>query len=74
MNSVNKKILLLVLDTVPDGVHVASGEGITLNINKAFERITGVSRNRIVGGSIEEVVIVPYQAGTCIVYMMQKKT
>ena len=55
MNSVNKKILLLVLDTVPDGVHVASGEGITLNINKAFERITGVSRNHIVGGSTEEL-------------------
>jgi PAS domain-containing protein len=44
----NEKLLQPVLDALPDGVYITDGNGVTVTINKAYERITGLQRLRVV--------------------------
>lgn len=45
-----------VLDALQDGVYITNGEGLTLTINQAYERITGLQRHKIVGKHMSELV------------------
>ena len=39
-----------------DGIYITDREGLTLKVNQAFERITGVSRENLVGRYMEDLV------------------
>ncbi|WP_018981928.1 sigma-54 interaction domain-containing protein [Salinimonas chungwhensis] len=56
MNSLNKKLLQVVLDAIPDGIHIASNKGRTLSVNKAYESLTGLKREKVTGVHVEELV------------------
>lgn len=44
------------LDALHDGVYVTDANGITVTINKAYERITGISRDEVVGFHMADLV------------------
>ncbi|WP_339718974.1 sigma 54-interacting transcriptional regulator [uncultured Paraglaciecola sp.] len=56
MKSLNAKLLQPVLDALPDGVYITDGEGITITVNKAYERITGLQRHRVLGKHMKDIV------------------
>src|ERR1700736_3756991 len=43
-----------------DGIAVLDGEGIYLEVNTAYERMTGISRERWIGRRVEEMQRLPY--------------
>jgi PAS domain S-box-containing protein len=52
----NEKLLQPVLDALPDGVYITDGNGVTVTINKAYERITGLQRHRVFGKHMQDLV------------------
>ncbi|WP_286908655.1 sigma-54 interaction domain-containing protein [Clostridium sp. UBA1652] len=47
--------VLLVADTVYDGVYITDKDGIVIYINKGYTRIAGVEEHEIVGRNIQEI-------------------
>jgi len=45
-----------IIDSVEDGIYVTDGNGVTLRVNKAFERVTGLSMSVLVGRTVHELV------------------
>lgn len=45
-----------VLDSSYDGIYITDGEGITLRVNKAYERITGISADALIGRNMAVLV------------------
>ena len=41
-----------VLDAMSDGVYITDGNGITITVNTAYERITGIPEGKSFGGYI----------------------
>ncbi len=54
--NVSMENLAPVLDALQDGVFITNGEGLALTINRAYERITGLQRHRIVGKHVSQLV------------------
>ena len=50
------KNLQRVIDAFNDGVYITDGHGITITVNKAYERITGLSRHYLIGKHMSEIV------------------
>ena len=49
MDKLELALLQPVLDTLQDGVYITDENGLTLTINRAYERITGIQRHKVVG-------------------------
>lgn len=45
-----------IIDALSDGVYITDGNGITITMNKAYEQMTGLSKRRLVGLHMSEVV------------------
>lgn len=45
-----------VIDAMSDGVYITDGNGVTVTVNKAYERISGIPRKVLVGLHMSEVV------------------
>ena len=39
-----------------DGIYITDGEGNTLRVNKAYERITGLKRKNLLGKNMKEII------------------
>ncbi|WP_289116836.1 sigma 54-interacting transcriptional regulator [uncultured Idiomarina sp.] len=49
-----------VLDAMSDGVYITDGNGITITVNKAYERIAGIPKRALQGMHMSEVVKAGY--------------
>lgn len=49
-----------IIDAMSDGVYITDGHGVTVTVNKAYERITGIPRSKLVGLHMSEVVRAGY--------------
>ncbi len=49
-----------IIDALSDGVYITDGNGITVTMNKAYERMTGLPKHRLVGLHMSEVVKAGY--------------
>ncbi|RUO37617.1 hypothetical protein CWE13_06595 [Aliidiomarina shirensis] len=56
----NNRDLQRIIDALQDGVYITDAKGITLTVNKAYERITGIQRHKVVGLHMSEVVKAGY--------------
>ena len=45
-----------VIDAMSDGVYITDGFGVTVTINKAYERITGLNKRNLIGKHMSEIV------------------
>lgn len=45
-----------IIDSVEDGIYITDGAGVTLRVNKAFERLTGLSMKTLAGRTVTELV------------------
>ena len=45
-----------IFDILQDGIYITNAEGLTLKVNAAYERITGVPATRVVGRYMEDIV------------------
>lgn len=56
----DREPLRSVLDALHDGVYITDARGITVTINKAYERITGIKREEVVGFHMADLVKAGY--------------
>ncbi|KMY55782.1 hypothetical protein AC623_19100 [Bacillus sp. FJAT-27231] len=52
--------LRTIINFSSDGLYVVDHQGITLEINKAYEEMTGISREEVVGKNIKDLVLGEY--------------
>ncbi len=55
--------LTAIINTAIDSIIVINQKGIILNINPSFEKLTGYSRNELVGHNISNVMPEPHKSG-----------
>jgi PAS domain S-box-containing protein len=45
-----------VIDSSDDGIYIADGKGVTLRVNRAYERITGIRKEQVEGEHLADLV------------------
>ena len=45
-----------IIESASDGIYVTNAEGVTLRVNKSYERITGLRRSEVLGKSMYDLV------------------
>lgn len=45
-----------ILESVSDGIYITDGEGYTLRVNSAFEEITGISTEEVIGRQVQQLI------------------
>lgn len=45
-----------IIESISDGIYVTDGEGVTLRINSAYERITGIKGSEVIGRHMKDLV------------------
>lgn len=63
----------VVLDSSYDGIYITDGDGITLRVNKAYERITGLKQGDILGKSINVLVEQGIISKACTMLVLENK-
>lgn len=67
------KKLDTVLDSSYDGIFITDGEGITMWVNKAYERITGINPSMFLGKSINILVENGFISKSCTSVVLETK-
>lgn len=49
-------IFAKILENIDDGVYITDGNGITLYLNRAYERLSGAKREQFIGKSMSQVI------------------
>lgn len=62
-----------VLDSSYDGIYITDGNAITMRVNKAYERITGIKPETILGKSINVLVEQGIISQACTMLVLEKK-
>lgn len=71
-NKLTKK-LDTVLDSSYDGIYITDGNAITIRVNKAYERITGIKPETILGKSINVLVEQGIISQACTMLVLESK-
>jgi len=68
VEGLRQKELAAIFESSYDGLYITDGQGNTLRLNKAFERITGVTAQECVGKNMQELVAEGYfsRSGTLL--------
>jgi len=68
-NTMTNQELEAVIESSYDGIYITDGEGNTLRINKSYERITGLNREKMIGRNMTDLVKEGFisQSGTLMV-------
>lgn len=61
----SEKELEAIIENSYDGIYITNAEGLTLKVNKSYERITGIAKETIMGKYMKELV----SEGTLSVYI-----
>jgi PAS domain S-box-containing protein len=73
MKIFNEKLLQPVLDALPDGVYITDGDGVTVGVNDAYERITGLQRHRVLGKHMQDLVRDRYISNSVSLEVIREK-
>lgn len=63
-----------VIEACSDSVYVTDGEGYTLRINSACERITGLQKDKVIGMNMKDVVAQGMISNSCTLEVLKKKS
>ncbi len=63
----------VLIDTLYDGLYVTDGVGVTLKVNKAYERITGVTSKQIVGMHMRDMEKLGYISRSISLEVIKQK-
>lgn len=67
------KKLDAVLDSSYDGIYITDGNGITIRVNKSYERITGLKVEEFLGKNVEYLVEKGLISKACSTLVLEKK-
>lgn len=70
---ISSKVFTDVIDSSYDGIYITDGNGITIKINKAYERITGIRAIQIIGLHMDELVNAGYISKSVSTQVIKEK-
>lgn len=56
INMIDSPIFTKIIDSLYDGVYITDGNGVTVKVNQAYERITGLRRAELIGHHMNDIV------------------
>ncbi|AXY56290.1 PAS domain S-box protein [Acinetobacter chinensis] len=62
-----------ILEAIQDGLYITDKNAITVTVNKAYERITGLDRKLLIGRSMDEIVTQGYLTNSISADVLRKK-
>ncbi|QNB46745.1 PAS domain S-box protein [Thermanaerosceptrum fracticalcis] len=62
-----------IIESLADGIYITDGAGVTLRVNSAYEKITGVRREEVIGRHMDELVKLGYFSESVTILVLQKK-
>ncbi|MDR5658443.1 sigma 54-interacting transcriptional regulator [Serpentinicella sp. ANB-PHB4] len=62
-----------ILESSYDGIYITDGQGYTLKLNKAYERISGIKREEILGRNMKELVQEGYLSESVSLLVLKKR-
>jgi PAS domain S-box-containing protein len=62
-----------IIDSLYDGVYITDGEGVTVKVNKAYERITGITVDKVLGYHMNDLVKVGYFSKSASLEVLHQK-
>jgi PAS domain S-box-containing protein len=62
-----------IINSLYDGIYIADGDGITVKINKAYERITGIKAEQVTGVHMEKLVKAGYISKSVSTQVIKEK-
>ncbi|MFE4353271.1 sigma-54 interaction domain-containing protein [Peribacillus butanolivorans] len=72
LEAINKQ-MRTIIDFSSDGLYVVDEDGITLEVNKAYEEMTGIDRKEVVGKDIRDLVLLEYFDQSAAYMALQSK-
>ncbi|MET1178532.1 sigma 54-interacting transcriptional regulator [Peribacillus simplex] len=67
------RLMRTIIDFSSDGLYVVDEDGITIEVNKAYEEMTGINRNEVIGKDIRDLVILEYFDESAAYMALQSK-
>lgn len=68
-----KRELDNIIESSYDGIWITDGEGYTIHINSAYERISGMKRDEVVGKHMQDLVDEGYFSDSVTVHVLKEK-
>ncbi|HAQ08142.1 MAG TPA: hypothetical protein DCR24_11715, partial [Bacillus bacterium] len=62
-----------IINSSYDGIYITDGNGITIKVNKAYERITGIEQQQLVGFHMDELVKAGYISKSVSTQVIKEK-
>lgn len=62
-----------IIDFSSDGLYVVDEDGITIEVNKAYEEMTGINRTEVIGKDIRDLVLLEYFDESAAYMALQSK-
>lgn len=62
-----------VIESTDDGIYIADGAGVTLRVNSAYERITGIRREQVVGQHLADLVSRGFFSQSATLLVLEQK-
>ncbi|MBO0997253.1 sigma 54-interacting transcriptional regulator [Bacillus sp. SD075] len=72
LEATNKQ-MRTIIDFSSDGLYVVDEDGITIEVNKAYEEMTGINRNEVIGKDIRDLVLLEYFDESAAYMALQSK-
>ncbi|WP_066505106.1 sigma-54 interaction domain-containing protein [Abyssisolibacter fermentans] len=73
----DEKNRVLALDDISnslyDGLYIADGNGVTIDINKAFTRITGISKEQVIGQHLQTLIDRKFFSNSVTLMVLEQK-
>ncbi|WP_423798466.1 sigma-54 interaction domain-containing protein [Neobacillus sp. SAB-20_R2A] len=70
---ISSAVFTEIIDSSYDGIYITDGNGITIKINKAYERITGFKASQIIGLHMDELVNAGYISRSVSTQIIKEK-
>ncbi len=70
---ISSEVFTEIIDSSYDGIYIADGNGITIKINKAYERITGIKASQVIGFHMDELVEAGYISKSVSTQVIKEK-
>lgn len=62
-----------IIEAVSDGLYITDGQGYTTRINSAYEKISGIKAEEVIGRHMQELVDVGYYSESVTLHVLQER-
>lgn len=70
---IHSKVFSDIIDSLYDGIYITDGDGYTIKINTAYERITGIKAEQVIGYHMKDLIKAGYISNSVSIQVIKEK-